>query len=121
LIKRTEQWSVSATAASVEAAEWLARVRSGRFDEVAFREWITADATHSAAFAKVLEAWEIVGGLKSLYPEFADENAKTVMRENGDARRDPPAEIEDSDDDEKTMVSGGGDGGSGKPASPCPE
>ena len=111
--KRAKKWGAKAKAASVEAAEWLARIRGGQFDEVDFRNWIEADASHPAAFANVLEAWEIVGGLKSLYPEFAPEVAEPEPTEAKDTNGDPSDEIEESSNDEATMVSGSSDRGSG--------
>lgn len=49
-----------------EAAAWLARLRAddrSDADERAFRAWLAADATHTAAFEAVHAVWDAAGGL----------------------------------------------------------
>ncbi|MDE1150056.1 MAG: DUF4880 domain-containing protein [Azospirillaceae bacterium] len=54
------------TAADVEAAAWMARLRGPDRTEAAlaaFRAWCDADPAHAAAFEHMTAVWDVAGGL----------------------------------------------------------
>lgn len=61
--------SMAPDAVKDEAALWVARLRGGACtldDERAFRAWLTADPSHSAAFEAMQAMWELSAALPSV-------------------------------------------------------
>ncbi|MXO73262.1 FecR/PupR family sigma factor regulator [Alteraurantiacibacter buctensis] len=85
---RTKEPGDDRDAPSREAAVWFARLRSGQGDSPAFGAWLDRDCANARAFARVLDGWDIVGGLAPLYPQFAPADPAAVSSP-GRPRREP--------------------------------